>query len=107
MDRFDSVLNCIAVRVLLALALVSLTLPAVALADCRADYDTAVGIVQEVLAGLDKQQATDNQDFESRYSIVVKRMVANRCEKELMDLFQFAQDEKQKRESLPGNSSHP
>lgn len=106
-ERFFSVLLSCRFRVLLGLGLAMGCLPAVSLADCRADYNVAVGILQEALAGLEQRQAAGHQDFEARYGDVVERMVANRCERELMDLFQFAQDEKQKRDSSSGNSSTP
>lgn len=91
-----------------SLLLILLTMPlltASAGADCRLDYDEAVKVLDEALDVPESGQSMDANTFEGRFSVIIDRMVTEQCEKELIQLFEFAENEKLKRvpetESLP------
>ena len=76
---------------------IGLFMPGLAFADCQGDFEKASSAFKKALEAVDAHQSIDEGAFEKDYTASVKSMVADKCQIQLMQLYQMAEDEKVKR----------
>jgi hypothetical protein len=91
---------------LLILLLGSAVPAAFAQAECKANYDEAVGMLASVQKQIDANQPhPDGDQFSQQFQSLVDRMQAQKCLPELLSLIQYIQGEQKKYPPPPG--PHP
>jgi hypothetical protein len=95
-------------RIFTALCLLGMslwTLPA--MADCKTGYDEAASLVKQALGDADQGKKLDSAHFEQQYTAAINQLVNAKCQTQLMQLYQLAEDEKLKRTGSPSSNTEP